>query len=194
MTVLYVFFQLKILLDQVDDAVGDFDECILLRPDSALAQAQKCFALVSNLLQWMWKSSSPSYLVTFTSNWKLADEFILLFLFSTDKRILETTLHKYRRPWMDLRMLSGGSLNVLKAMLFMLRYGITNKSFLFTNDKLCCTSVTKLRLSFSVNFRLWLISSILEKQMRCMTSVLNWNQIMLPHMSTRGRDLFFHLK
>lgn len=39
--------QLKILLDQVDEAVGDFDECILLRPDSALAQAQKCFALVS---------------------------------------------------------------------------------------------------------------------------------------------------
>lgn len=44
--VLY-FYQLKILLDQVDEAVGDFDECILLRPDSALAQAQKCFALVS---------------------------------------------------------------------------------------------------------------------------------------------------
>ena len=40
--------QLKILLDQVDEAVGDFDECILLRPDSALAQAQKCFALVSS--------------------------------------------------------------------------------------------------------------------------------------------------
>ncbi|XP_076004736.1 mitochondrial import receptor subunit TOM70 [Genypterus blacodes] len=37
--------QLKILLDQVDEAVGDFDECIVLRPDSALAQAQKCFAL-----------------------------------------------------------------------------------------------------------------------------------------------------
>ncbi|XP_042178610.1 mitochondrial import receptor subunit TOM70-like [Oncorhynchus tshawytscha] len=37
--------QLKILLDQVEEAVGDFDECILLRPDSALAQAQKCFAL-----------------------------------------------------------------------------------------------------------------------------------------------------
>ncbi|TKS74848.1 Mitochondrial import receptor subunit TOM70 [Collichthys lucidus] len=37
--------QLKILLDQVDEAVVDFDECILLRPDSALAQAQKCFAL-----------------------------------------------------------------------------------------------------------------------------------------------------
>ncbi|CAL9695981.1 unnamed protein product [Knipowitschia caucasica] len=37
--------KLKILLDQVDEAVGDFDECILLRPDSALAQAQKCFAL-----------------------------------------------------------------------------------------------------------------------------------------------------
>uniref|UniRef100_A0A665UWH5 Mitochondrial import receptor subunit TOM70 n=1 Tax=Echeneis naucrates TaxID=173247 RepID=A0A665UWH5_ECHNA len=36
--------QLKILLDQVDEAVGDFDECILLRPDSALAQAQKCFS------------------------------------------------------------------------------------------------------------------------------------------------------
>ncbi|KAG8450369.1 hypothetical protein GDO86_002861 [Hymenochirus boettgeri] len=37
--------QLKILLDQVDDAVDDFDKCIKLRPDSALAQAQKCFAL-----------------------------------------------------------------------------------------------------------------------------------------------------
>uniref|UniRef100_I3JTJ0 Mitochondrial import receptor subunit TOM70 n=3 Tax=Oreochromis TaxID=8139 RepID=I3JTJ0_ORENI len=37
--------QLKILLDQVDEAVVDFDQCILLRPDSALAQAQKCFAL-----------------------------------------------------------------------------------------------------------------------------------------------------
>ncbi|XP_077783303.1 mitochondrial import receptor subunit TOM70 isoform X1 [Podarcis muralis] len=37
--------QLKILLDQVEDAVEDFDECIRLRPDSALAQAQKCFAL-----------------------------------------------------------------------------------------------------------------------------------------------------
>ncbi|XP_069496091.1 mitochondrial import receptor subunit TOM70 [Ambystoma mexicanum] len=37
--------QLKILLDQVEEAVSDFDECIRLRPDSALAQAQKCFAL-----------------------------------------------------------------------------------------------------------------------------------------------------
>ncbi|TRY96459.1 hypothetical protein DNTS_027532 [Danionella cerebrum] len=37
--------QLKILLDQVEEAVDDFDECIKLRPDSALAQAQKCFAL-----------------------------------------------------------------------------------------------------------------------------------------------------
>ncbi|MGH0125179.1 UNVERIFIED_CONTAM: hypothetical protein FKN15_027572 [Acipenser sinensis] len=37
--------QLKILLDQVEEAVGDFDKCIVLRPDSALAQAQKCFAL-----------------------------------------------------------------------------------------------------------------------------------------------------
>ncbi|MGH0144588.1 UNVERIFIED_CONTAM: hypothetical protein FKN15_036229 [Acipenser sinensis] len=37
--------QLKILLDQVEEAVGDFDKCIILRPDSALAQAQKCFAL-----------------------------------------------------------------------------------------------------------------------------------------------------
>uniref|UniRef100_A0A4W3K720 Mitochondrial import receptor subunit TOM70 n=1 Tax=Callorhinchus milii TaxID=7868 RepID=A0A4W3K720_CALMI len=37
--------QLKILLDQVEEAVDDFDECIRLRPDSALAQAQKCFAL-----------------------------------------------------------------------------------------------------------------------------------------------------
>ncbi|XP_069060849.1 mitochondrial import receptor subunit TOM70 isoform X2 [Pleurodeles waltl] len=37
--------QLKILLDQVAEAVSDFDECIRLRPDSALAQAQKCFAL-----------------------------------------------------------------------------------------------------------------------------------------------------
>lgn len=48
-TVLIVSFssQLKILLDQVDEAVEDFDECIRLRPDSALAQAQKCFALVS---------------------------------------------------------------------------------------------------------------------------------------------------
>lgn len=38
-----------------------------------------------------------------------------------------------------------------------------------------------------VFFRLWLISSSLEKQTRCMTSVLNWNQTMLPHMSTRGK-------
>ncbi|XP_013922523.1 PREDICTED: mitochondrial import receptor subunit TOM70 [Thamnophis sirtalis] len=37
--------QLKILLDRVEEAVEDFDECIRLRPDSALAQAQKCFAL-----------------------------------------------------------------------------------------------------------------------------------------------------
>ncbi|XP_060028182.1 mitochondrial import receptor subunit TOM70 isoform X2 [Erinaceus europaeus] len=37
--------QLKILLDQVEEAVADFDECIRLRPESALAQAQKCFAL-----------------------------------------------------------------------------------------------------------------------------------------------------
>lgn len=45
---LFLPTQLKILLDQVDEAVEDFDECIRLRPDSALAQAQKCFALVSN--------------------------------------------------------------------------------------------------------------------------------------------------
>ncbi|NXS80762.1 TOM70 protein, partial [Erpornis zantholeuca] len=37
--------QLKILLDQIEEAVEDFDECIRLRPNSALAQAQKCFAL-----------------------------------------------------------------------------------------------------------------------------------------------------
>uniref|UniRef100_A0A5F9D0W7 Translocase of outer mitochondrial membrane 70 n=1 Tax=Oryctolagus cuniculus TaxID=9986 RepID=A0A5F9D0W7_RABIT len=37
--------KLKILLDQVEEAVADFDECIRLRPESALAQAQKCFAL-----------------------------------------------------------------------------------------------------------------------------------------------------
>ncbi|XP_053435618.1 LOW QUALITY PROTEIN: mitochondrial import receptor subunit TOM70-like [Nycticebus coucang] len=37
--------QLKILLDQVEEAVADFDECIRLRPESALAQAQKFFAL-----------------------------------------------------------------------------------------------------------------------------------------------------
>ncbi|XP_028655675.1 mitochondrial import receptor subunit TOM70 [Erpetoichthys calabaricus] len=37
--------QLRILLDQVEEAVSDFDKCIQLRPDSALAQAQKCFAL-----------------------------------------------------------------------------------------------------------------------------------------------------
>lgn len=45
---LFLPSQLKILLDQVDEAVEDFDECIQLRPDSALAQAQKCFALVSS--------------------------------------------------------------------------------------------------------------------------------------------------
>lgn len=45
---LFLPSQLKILLDQVDEAVEDFDECIRLRPDSALAQAQKCFALVSD--------------------------------------------------------------------------------------------------------------------------------------------------
>lgn len=53
-----VISQLKILLDQVEEAVADFDECILLRPDSALAQAQKCFALVSSSRgrSWAFKS------------------------------------------------------------------------------------------------------------------------------------------
>ncbi|NXS53198.1 TOM70 protein, partial [Brachypteracias leptosomus] len=46
--------QLKILLDQIEEAVEDFDECIRLRPDSALAQAQKCFALVGNVLVFIW--------------------------------------------------------------------------------------------------------------------------------------------
>lgn len=32
--------------------MGDFDECIKLRPDSALAQAQKCFALVSTTREY----------------------------------------------------------------------------------------------------------------------------------------------
>lgn len=45
-----------------------------------------------------------------------------------------------------------------------------------------------------VFFRLWLISSSLEKQTKCMTSVLNWNQTTLPHMSTRGRHFPFLLK
>lgn len=45
---MYFFPQLKILLDQVEEAVADFDECIRLRPESALAQAQKCFALVGS--------------------------------------------------------------------------------------------------------------------------------------------------
>lgn len=61
--VLCISSQLKILLDQVDEAVGDFDECILLRPDSALAQAQKCFALVSNQLQKRRKSCFPDVCV-----------------------------------------------------------------------------------------------------------------------------------
>lgn len=43
---------------------------------------------------------------------------------------------------------------------------------------------------FCVLFRLWLISSSLEKQTRCMTSVSNWNQTMLPHMFIRGLHLF----
>jgi len=34
--------------------VEDFDECIRLRPDSALAQAQKCFALVGDMLVFSW--------------------------------------------------------------------------------------------------------------------------------------------
>lgn len=46
-SVVVIHLKLKILLDQVEEAVNDFDECIRLRPDSALAQAQKCFALVS---------------------------------------------------------------------------------------------------------------------------------------------------
>ncbi|KAJ8351812.1 hypothetical protein SKAU_G00232880 [Synaphobranchus kaupii] len=52
--------QLKILLDQVEEAVGDFDECILLRPDSALAQAQKCFALYRQA----YTGSNPSQVQT----------------------------------------------------------------------------------------------------------------------------------
>lgn len=41
---------------------------------------------------------------------------------STDKRILETTSHKYRQPWTALKTSSGGSPSVLRATLFMLRY------------------------------------------------------------------------
>ncbi|TVK90619.1 TBC1 domain family member 23 [Bagarius yarrelli] len=52
--------QLKILLDQVEEAVADFDECILLRPDSALAQAQKCFALYRQA----YTGNSPSQVQT----------------------------------------------------------------------------------------------------------------------------------
>ncbi|KAG9348919.1 hypothetical protein JZ751_029236 [Albula glossodonta] len=52
--------QLKILLDQVEEAVADFDECILLRPDSALAQAQKCFALYRQA----YTGSNPSQVQT----------------------------------------------------------------------------------------------------------------------------------
>lgn len=58
----FFFSQLKILLDQVDEAVGDFDECIRLRPDSALAQAQKCFALVSIDLKIITDICSPNFI------------------------------------------------------------------------------------------------------------------------------------
>lgn len=116
----------------------------------------------------------------------------LLVFFSTDKHILETTRHKYRQPWTALRMLSEGSPSVLRATLFTLRYRIKHLIFYFSgwfsiiqteNSSFKCVTVC-------VFFRLWLISSSSEKQTRCTTSVLNWNQTMLPHMSTRGRQFF----
>ena len=53
--------QLKILLDQVEEAVADFDECIRLRPESALAQAQKCFALVGSTFSCIFLNISVSH-------------------------------------------------------------------------------------------------------------------------------------
>lgn len=47
---------------------------------------------------------------------------LTLLSFSTDKHILEVIFHKYRQPWMALKMLSGGFQNVQRATLSTLRY------------------------------------------------------------------------
>lgn len=111
--------QLKILLDQVDDAVGDFDECIRLRPDSALAQAQKCFALVSDGAGSCQRLPAPP-----ASTRPLSLAVFCAVSPSTDKRTPGATRHRSRPPSTALRTSSGGSLNAPKAMLFMLRYRI----------------------------------------------------------------------
>lgn len=111
--------QLKILLDQVDEAVGDFDECILLRPDSALAQAQKCFALVSRGDKRGILNDDNATGADLSGD---ADSSVFcLALSSTDRRIPDTTRPKCRRPWTALRTSSGGSPSAQRATLFTLR-------------------------------------------------------------------------
>uniref|UniRef100_A0A8C2L7S6 Mitochondrial import receptor subunit TOM70 n=1 Tax=Cricetulus griseus TaxID=10029 RepID=A0A8C2L7S6_CRIGR len=53
--------QLKILLDLVEEAVADFDACIRLRPKFALAQAQKCFALLFDWSILIFKQYRQAY-------------------------------------------------------------------------------------------------------------------------------------
>lgn len=140
--------QLKILLDQVEEAVGDFDECIKLRPDSALAKAQKCFALVSTtgrshlyagtvleavwmrwylclmyVVYYYWLSTRRTwyekiYILLILKIWML----LAFFSYSTGRPTLETTHPRFRKPWMVLRTSLGGFQSVLRAMLSMHRY------------------------------------------------------------------------
>lgn len=111
--------QLKILLDQVDEAVGDFDECILLRPDSALAQAQKCFALVSRGGECEIQNDDGVTSADLSGDVNLS--VLCLVHSSTDRRIPDTTRPKSRQPWTALRTSSGGSRSVQRATLFTLR-------------------------------------------------------------------------
>lgn len=112
--------------------MGDFDECIQLRPDSALAQAQKCFALVSTnrlkTLLWLFFGIAHIRLFWLSIAIQTFTHFMRVYIFSnlfsnsTDRLTLETTHPKFKKPWMALKMLSGGFQSVLRVMLCMHRY------------------------------------------------------------------------
>jgi len=48
----FYYFQLNILLDKTEDALADFERCIALQPDFAMAHAQKCYTIYKYESLW----------------------------------------------------------------------------------------------------------------------------------------------
>ena len=60
-----VLFQLNLLLDRVEEALADFEKCVSLNPEFAVAQVQKCYTgkSVNHLQEYL--SGTPTVTMTF---------------------------------------------------------------------------------------------------------------------------------